>query len=407
MLSTHFTKPNFRLISLFLVGTAFLLSTPVLAQSPAPAQSTEPVIHLEEISEINDVDLSGLATLSGSANSSLQFVREHVNNVAPTGSFDVGPTMYKIRANQGDLIRRSIQVTSRSEVPTSYTIKAEDYEGSQDPSQSHIILDEGSSEYGAKHWVTPGIQNFSLELGDRITFDVDINIPADADPGEHYVTVLIVRQPMPKQTSTGSQIDITSRIGVNFLIDVNGEIEKGGHLEDFAVEQNFFKGANPLFKNWVRKSPFNFLITYRNTGSSHLTPGGTIEVRNIFGQIKTVIDPEALRKPIPTQDFLTVNGFNVLRNAVRTAKVQSRTNTQKLNLVFGPYKANLKIANGLGQEEEATIVFWYLPTLGVVTCLLILAILAIVIARFCLKGKKRRQSVAAAPPAESKKFKNA
>ena len=361
-------------------------SSPTLAATPQLTVSETPFIGNEGGLDLIEFDQGQFATTTARPPGYEFF---YLEDLIPDGNFDISPTYFKINAEPGEVFNKAIYVTSRSSNPSHYVVQIEDYEGSQDSASSHILLDDKESPYGARNWITPGLTEFDLSLGDRIGIDLQIKVPLDADPGDHYAAVLVARQPNNPTETGGNQVTITSRIGTMFLINVAGRFEPQGHLEDFAVIGNFSKaGQDSFLRNWVKQQPFQFAVTYRNEGNVHLTPFGEITFTNIFGQPVKVVNPGLPTAPSATA--LTVNGFNVLRSAVRTSYISSTNDTEHPKLFFGPYTAHLTLDNGLGQIETTSTTFWYIP-LPATAIALVLILILIVIVIIKYKKKARHQ----------------
>lgn len=391
-------KPLLQIVFSLCLFTFFLcsplLSSETRAQTPVVPTA---ISSTDSAPVVNSDDLLVEASLSTALNENDQLQIIQMENLIADGNFDVSPTIFKIEnARRGQTYTETIYVTSRSQEPTNFYVVSEDYEGSQDASQSHILLGDKESKYGASSWVSPFVSKFTLNFAERLPLQINITVPAEADPGEHYVAVLIAREPKVDPSVTGNRVLVTSRIGVMFMVNVEGDFKADGQLEDFAVKSMTSNKPSSL----LTKQPFEFTITYRNLGNVHLTPHGSVQVKNIFGKTVPVIDPHNSRAA--DKDRLAVNGFNILRDAVRTSQVVSQNDVEALKLFFGPYTAEASIDNGLGQIETVTTAFWYIPMPGSIIVFLVLIILIVTITIFIKKRKitqrRKKKGTETKPP---------
>ncbi len=154
-------------------------------------------------------------------------------NVFDENRFELGPTMFQIVAKRGDTITKQLQLTNRSGGEQKYIVSVKDFTGTDNPLQFTAILEETQSEYGASNWFSSEIDSIYLDHGDRLFFDVTIDIPQYADAGEHYAVVLIEPDETGEYLKGGSVITTKSRVGTLFLIDVEGQRVKSAELSDF------------------------------------------------------------------------------------------------------------------------------------------------------------------------------
>jgi len=261
---------------------------------------------------------------------------EQLKDVNVTDDFDLGPTSFSVEANPGESVTKSLVVTNRKGFDQEFIISAEDFQGSDDPNQTVLLQGGKIGRYSAKDWVHLEMDKFTIKHGERQFFDVTINVPKEADAGDHYVSVLASAAPKVEQQE--SRIDskpnvvITSRVGALFFIRVKGKTVEDGSLQSFKAN-----------RFWYEKPPVSFKIVSKNEGTVRLQPSGKIVIKNMFGAIV---------------DSVEIKPFNVLRESMRGLDV----NWENQKFLVGRYTANLELDRGYGgQADMRSVSFWLMP----------------------------------------------
>ncbi len=282
------------------------------------------------------------------------------------GKFDLGPTSFSIDGNPGETFTKTLQVTNRKGHRQDFKVEIEDFQGSKDdPDKTVLLQGDKSGIYSGKEWVTTELESFSLEHGERQFFNITVKIPQNADPGDHYASVLVSAPPKSEfedaESKSAPNVSITSRVGSLFFINVKGPIKQEGLLESFVSDKEKYD-----------KALVNFKLTFRNSGSVRLRPEGKIEINNMFG--------------IPVGS-VEAKAFNVLRDSIRSMEYQWKSD----GFFMGRYTANLKLNRGYdGAVDEAKIAFWILPVRGIV--ILIFIVLVIIFILYYLKKRISEKS---------------
>jgi hypothetical protein len=251
--------------------------------------------------------------------------------------FVLEPGKSELFLNPGDTVVKEVIVTSRIQGETRFKIQVEDFEGSRDPERPVVILDNQKGPYSSKDFLAPEVQEFTLKFGERIRIPVTVKIPAQAQPGGYYSSVLVSNEPTVIGSSTNANANgtrVISRVGTLFLIRVNGDVKESGNVEDFRL-----KNKPQLF---YEKGPFTFQVLYNNDGNVHLVPYGLITVKNIFG--RTVAE-------------LPVDAYFALPNSLRYRDI-----TWDGKFMLGRYTATLQLNRGYKDIiDTRSIALWVLP----------------------------------------------
>lgn len=257
---------------------------------------------------------------------------EMMKDTPDWGDFDLGPTSFSIEAKPGRSVTRSLQLTNRTGERAEFFVEVEDFEGSNDPTQTVALQGDKAGRYSAKDWVKLEMESFTLEHGERQHFDVTIEAPEDASAGDHYVSVLVRSVPKEGAVKDMPNIRLVSRVGALFFVRVPGEVIEEGELTSFTTPQNIWKQA-----------PIDLHMLFKNAGTVRLTPSGTIALTNMFGK---------------KVDTLEVEKFNALRDSVRANSKQ----WTPWRWGIGRYTAELKLDRGYGDKQDVKeVTFWYIP----------------------------------------------
>ncbi len=257
---------------------------------------------------------------------------EPQKDVAVRGDFDLGPSAFSVKAEPGDTVKKNLQVTNRKGFAQKFMVEVEDFEGTGEIGQPILFSGKKSGRFGAQDWIAVELNEFVIEHGERQFFDVNIKIPETADAGDHYAAVLVsaVNPDEEKEESakTAPTVNVRSRVGSLFYIQVKGDIEEKGKIESFETG-----------KKWYEKGPVDFRTIFRNTGTVRLRPFGKIEIRDFRGKLMESLD---------------VPPFNVLRDSVRQDIRHWETDSW-----LGYYKAKLVMNRGYGNIiDEKELSFW-------------------------------------------------
>lgn len=290
-------------------------------------------------------------------------------DIAPQNDFVVEPGKTEISISPGESVVKNITVTNRINKKVRFKLSTEDFIGTNDPKQPVILLGDNHSPYSLKDFIVPEVDEFTLELGERISIPITVSVPIDAEPRGFYGALIISNDP-DKQDETGSievkgKTRIISRIGSLFLLKINGEGKYEGKIESF-------KTIGPS-QTFYTERPEGFEIAFQNTGNVHLVPYGTISIKNIFGKIINT---------------LPVDAYFVLPDSTRYREIKWED-----GFSLGRYTAHLSLNKGYADTYEAMdIIFWVLPwkilLIGFISLALLISFVYYFLTRFELRKKE-------------------
>jgi hypothetical protein len=276
--------------------------------------------------------------LGGSLSATAQTQNAEITNVnvEARDDFILEPAKMEILLDPGETATRYIYVTSRINAPTRFRVDIEDFIGSQEADRPVVLLGNERSPYSLKDYLQPAINEFTLGFGQKIKIPVLINLPPNAEPGGFYASVLISNEPEKQDENTDAQgqARTVSRVGSLLFVRVNGPVTEEGKVDDFRIkgeEKTFYNNAN-----------FSFEILFNNTGTVHLIPYGTIEIKNIWGKVIETIP---------------VDAYFALPDSLRYREVSWNKGG-----LLGRYTATLNLNRGYGgQVDTQSLTFWIVP----------------------------------------------
>jgi len=231
-----------------------------------------------------------------------------------TQAVTVGPVKLEINADPGDVVTGELFLMNEEKKGTKIFY----------PDFQKFIEEGGSKKFIAEKsdlatWfeIDYPVTLNSLE-GKNIPFT--LRVPKDASPGGHFAVIW-----WSASSPEAGQVSIVTRAGILVYLTISGEIKEQGQILEFTTQNK---------KKFFGNPPINFAINFENTGNVHLKPKGEIQIKNIFGGTKAIIDVNKKDMSILPQSRKTLNeewNFS--------------------GFVFGPYKANLKLVYGDTQKK--------------------------------------------------------
>lgn len=278
---------------------------------------------------------------------------------AATGSqgLEISPPLVELTADKGQSLTIPIKLRNISSGQLVVTGVSNNFVA--DGEQGAPLVSDEKLPLAAsfKDWVAP-IQRLQLRPGEVQTVQVNVAVPANAEPGGHYGIISFVAVP-PELEGTG--VSLSAALGTLVLTKVNGPIQ-----EEISSDEFFTATQSGARKTLFERSPVLFVQRLSNKGNIHVKPTGTIDVTDIFGnKVASASINDPARNVIP-----------------RSARKFERE--IKDGLVFGRYTATSNLRYGDGKTVIASTTFWVIPYTAIGIGLLILLTL-VGILRFLIK----------------------
>lgn len=252
------------------------------------------------------------------------------------GDFVVGPGKMEFEVPPGESRTIELFVTNRTGETRNFIFGVEDITGSSDASKSVVLLGDDRGPYTLQDYIDTPTDPILIPHATRVRIPVTISIPADAEPGGRYGSVLvstISAEAAPAAAGVAPKSAIVARIGTLFFVTVPGDIVREGALEDFGTipDQSFFASG-----------PITFSLLFENNSSVHLNPYGEIRIHNMLGE---------------EVGFVILEPWFALPGSLRLREV-----TWDRELLMGRYTATAHINRGYNDiVDTKEIVFWVIP----------------------------------------------
>lgn len=286
-------------------------------------------------------------------------------DIESQGDFIIGPGKTEVSVAPGETETRNITVTNRTDSSANFTIGIEDFTSATGTDQVVELLGDQQGPNSLRDLIDPELDEFTLASGERISFNVTVSIPAEAEPGGRYGAVIVSNTPSAQEVD-GTTARIVSRLASLFLVRVEGPVEESGALSDFKLS-----GPDSVFWSDL---PSGFEILFENTGNIHLAPYGQIEITNLFGQ---------------TIDRLAVDAYFALPDSTRYRAISWNP-----GFLFGLYEAELSLNRSLTDQQvvdQATVSFWVIPWKVLVLVLLGILVLVGIVRWFTNRFELKRK----------------
>ena len=299
--------------------------------------------------------------------SALAYKIEDLSNMPVENDFVLGPGKTELWMDAGEKFTKEIMITNRLGKTMDFNIEIEDFRGSRNPGETVVLLGGEKGPYTLKDYLKPESAKFTLSHGQRMILPIEISLPQDAEPGGRYGSIVVTTSPpesqfgeVEKEKAKGG-IRVVTRLASLFFIRVKGDAAENGVFKEFKLDKKFYE-----------KGPISFSALFENNGNVHLTPYGTIEIRNLFGKKvdETDLDP-----------------WFVLPDSLRLREVK----WQKPWL-FGKYTALASINRGYQDIiDQKSVDFWVIPwkiiSAGLIALFLIIWFFRWVISHFEIRRK--------------------
>ncbi len=251
-------------------------------------------------------------------------------NATANGMFSVSPARQELEIEPGATVTKYIDVVNRLGRPSRYVVEVNPFVAGS-PSDGGVEVPLVEPPNSAVSWLRPEVDEFILQDGERLKMAVTVTAPTNAAAGGHYAGVFISSHSLEKPLPT-SNINVVTRVGALFLINVKGDVVESGRISQFTAPRVH-----------TRMSPITFGIAFSNEGTTHVIPHGTVEVRNLFGTRVAVLPVEA---------------WYVLPQSERSREV-----VWDRRWLWGPYRATLNLTYGRAEDLKATagLVIWAAP----------------------------------------------
>lgn len=247
----------------------------------------------------------------------------------PSAGISVSPPSYELSANPGDEITNTIRVDNPVDQALKISVSARNFTALGEEGQ--VNLTEEDSTYSLAKWITISPSTATVDARASQEFKYTIKIPADAEPGGRFGSIVFKTAAKPLTGQSG--VSVGQEVGSLVFLKIAGNVQEKSSIAEFKATHaiNEYK-------------PVNFDVRVKNEGNVHTRPTGTITITNFFG------------KKVAT---VPIDSRNVLPGAVRRMEAQWKDSGRFL---FGKYTATISVVyGGNSQIVTASTTFWGFP----------------------------------------------
>lgn len=262
----------------------------------------------------------------------------------------IPPRLEITDAKPGDVLTREIKVRNESQTDKYLTTSTTDFvvtDSQGTPLRVESLPDDSySNRWAAANWLQVSPTKLHLKPGETKSLILTILVPEDVTPGGHYAMVLHTPQNEAVISGTGSTIE--TNVGTLVYITVPGDIQQSAKVAKFTA---------PIFSEY---GPIDFKTIITNLSDIHISPIGTISIKNWFGGKTADLELEKLNIfPYTSREF---------------------QNNLAKKWLFGRYQAKLSAGYGTqGDYLSSVIYFWVIPWKLILTLLAIIIIVILLI----------------------------
>jgi hypothetical protein len=242
-------------------------------------------------------------------------------------SLAVSPPTFELSANPGDKLQRAIRVENLTDRALTVAVERRNFTALGEEGQATLTPE--NTAYSLASWIAVAPDTATIPAKDSKDFDFTITVPASAEPGGHFGSIVFKTAAPPANTSGG--VAVGQEIGSLILLKVAGNAEEKASIVSF----------NSAADLW-EYGPITFETRIKNEGNVHLKPTLTMTITDMFGR-KVATIPMDSRTILP-------------------GSIRKLTGTWAEKSLFGRYTATLSAAYGdKKQIITATTSFMVIP----------------------------------------------
>lgn len=210
--------------------------------------------------------------------------------------------------------------------------------------EGDVTLTSSDTGYSLASWITVAPEKTTIKSRGSADFTYVVKVPQNAEPGGHFGSIVLSTvKPEGNLGQTGAYV--IQQVGALILAKVPGDVNESARLESFTSNKNFYI-----------EGPVDFDIRVKNDSTVHITPSGTITIKDMFGR----------------KEVIPVESRNVLPGAIR--RLFSTWNSK---FMVGKYTADVSLYYGSSNQNlKGSLVFYAFP---VYYALIVLAVIAVIV----------------------------
>lgn len=284
----------------------------------------------------------------------------------------VSPPSFELSADPGDTLDNSVRITNDSADTVTFEVTVQDFKVEGTEGSVTVETDDNPAAF-SKFFKFPQTQ-FKLSPRQSVEVPFSITLPANAEPGGQFASVLFQPKVVTSSSQTGAKV--VQRVGSLILMRVSGNIKEDGKIVSFKPksfvgswdEVTASDGKTKILvakdekldqekpKRFFDKGPIGFDLLVKNNGNVHFKPAGTVTIYNLFGK---------------KVDQIALDPHNVFPGGERrTTAIWS-----KKSFWGGYYRAQVAAVYGSKNEVlTAETWLWAFPSAAAIGILILLAL---------------------------------
>lgn len=272
-------------------------------------------------------------------------------------SLTIYPPIFQLRLAPGSTWKSQVAVYNGGGSPVALRAFTQNFSGNRDDGTVMFFVPKDSlspNTHELATWITfPEGGTIIVPPGKRVMIPFTLSVPADAEPGGHYASILVGNEP-GKGISGGATLN--SLLSSLFFVRVIGDVEERGAIREFVASHVLSSGQSATFN-----------LSFINTGNVHLSPEGRITIYNMFGRERGRVSIDTRETfgvvlPLTTRTFsFTWSGEqNFFDIGVYKAVAELRVGTEKpLALSEGAHFLVLPMIPFLTAISLFTFMWWF------------------------------------------------
>jgi hypothetical protein len=282
------------------------------------------------------------------------------------------PPILDYASQPGQTLTGRVKIVNDTAAAETYTVSTANFRAGGETGEP--LFDFTSAPTDLATWIKTSVTKLELAPQQMAMVNLSITIPNNAEPGGHYAGVFFSTAP-----TTQGNVNIQQKTGALVILRVEGAVKEAAQVEKLDTVSGH---------HLLNRLPIEFRLRVRNTGNVHVTPRGTLTVRNVWGREVAKMDinpkdgavlPNSVRRfdvAWIKNSVATPTGGNWLTNFFPEIGQEWR------NFAGGPYTVTLAAEYGSGHQPLTAVLHlwawpWHLTILGLII-LGILVYLAII-----------------------------
>jgi len=265
----------------------------------------------------------------------------------------VAPARQELQVDPGQKTAINVRFMNTGDNPVSGFLRVADFIVDNETGTPKLLegADQPSPRFAASHWITLPFDRMSIAAHDQVSVQATVQVPSDSRPGGRYIAIYF--EPATDEVTDNADPE-EKKTAISAKLAALTYFRVAGPITEKALISTLFA---PTFQE---HGPLSVQADILNRGDYHITPFGSITIRNMMGGL---VDQKRLKD------------VNIFPDAGR-----SFSDTLGHKWMIGKYKVTVLAAYGTtGQVVERSIDVIIFPWKLALIILLAIIILIVLI----------------------------